>query len=508
MSALSLMMREDHEKQSALADGCIQVIVPPKVDDRTQIEHHRFDQQAEWFRVTMTSLTAQGEEPILQVSDRFKKLCNPGAQFSLGQYPSLVSFVGDTGVGKSTLVRAMNTVGIVEQMQSAGIMDWRHVFGCQLHGPVTRATSARKTTRPTSVGVHLYRDQTIVHVRDDHGNQEDVPILYADCEGFSAGSMRTDAELSVAPSSSRAPSVTSGSQASQSSRSRPNAESSTPSESAVAAGMDGPLQLDLVIKTPGFKEMGKTSADVFYARFLYAFSDVVVFVINEEQKMKREMQRLLEWAVSAVKTSRSRSSPRTLLVVRNGPRNHHDSFYDDIDLKDEMFHDFGDIWDDSRVLSEYKEDHDLKCILNEDKIYDNDQYFKLFFRETKICYIPSIQNGQPPDRIYQQYSLLRKLIVGGVQAAQKARSKSYFRHDVASAIDLIGQAFRHFAEFNEPFDFHLAARKDNPTPMSIPGHIANLLRHLGTTKEKFSKFEIIVAVCLVSYNYRTSRHGM
>ncbi|EXJ60918.1 hypothetical protein A1O7_05071 [Cladophialophora yegresii CBS 114405] len=500
-------MQEDHQKQNALADGCIQVIVPPNIDDRTQTAHHRFDQRAEWFRVTMASLTAQGEEPILQVTDRFKKLCNPSAQFSLGQYPSLVSFIGDTGVGKSTLVRAMNTVGIVDQMRRSGVMDWRHVFGCQLHGPVTRATSARRTMRPTSVGVHLYRDQTIVHVRDDHGNQEDVPMLYADCEGFSAGSMRTDAELSTATGSSRASRIRSGSLTSQSSHSRPHANSNTPSEPAAATGMEGPLQLDLVIKTPGFKDMGKTSADVFYARFLYAFSDVVVFVINEEQKMKREMQRLLEWAVSAVKTSRSRSSPRTLLVVRNGPSSHHDSFYDDVDLKNEMFQDFGDIWDDSRILTNYKVDHNLNCSRNEDKIYDNDQYFRLFFRETTICYIPSIQNEQSPDRIYQQYSHLRKLIVGGVQAAQKARSKSYFRHDVPSAIDLIGQAFRHFAESNEPFDFHVAARKDNPTPISIPGHIANLLRHLGTTEERFSKFEIIVAICLISYNYRTSRLG-
>lgn len=501
------MMQEDHQKQSALADGCIQVIVPQKIDDNAQTLHHQFDQQAEWFRVTMASLTAQGEEPILQVSDRFKRLCNPSAQFSLGQYPSLVSFIGDTGVGKSTLVRAMNTIGIVEQMQSSGVMNWSHVFGCQLHGPVTRSTSARRTTRPTSVGVHLYRDQTLAHVRDDHGRREDIPILYADCEGFSAGSMRTDAELSTGGHSSRMSRNRSGSSASQNSHSRQSADAGGPSESTAAPGMDGPLQLDLVIKTPGFKEMGKTSADVFYARFLYAFSDVVVFVINEEQRMKREMQRLLEWAVSAVKTSVRRNSPRTLLVVRNGPRNHHDSFYDDLDLKNEMLQDFGEIWDDSLILSNYKNDHDLKCSRNEDKIHDNEQYFSLFFRDTKICYIPAIQSGQSPDRLYQQYSHLRKLIVEGVQSAQKARSKSYFRHDVQSAIDLTNRAFRHFAEYNTPFDFHVAARKDNPTPVSIPGHIANLLRHLGTTKEMFAKFEVIVAICLIAYNYRSSSLG-
>ncbi|OAP64551.1 hypothetical protein AYL99_00523 [Fonsecaea erecta] len=437
----------------------------------------------------MASQTAQGEEPILQVSDRFKKLCNPSAHYSLGQYPSLVSFIGDTGVGKSTLVRAMRTVGIVDQMQTSGVMDWSRIFGCQLRGPVTRSTSDKKSMRPTSVGVHLYRDQVLAHAKDDHGNQDDVPILYADCEGFAAGSMKTDAERSTTASTTVPSRPRGGSISSQIAQSRSNSDLIAPPEAQPMVGMEGPLLMDLVIKTPGFKELGKTSADVFYARFLYAFSDVVVFVVNEQQKMKREMQRLLEWAVSAVRTSVRRSSPRTLLVVLNGPKEHSDALYEDADLNHERFQDFGEIWDDSRLLSEYKVDHDMNCSRKEDKIHDNDQYFGLFFRETK------------------QYSHLRKLIVDSVASAQKARSKSYFRHDVASAINLTNRAFRHFAEYDDPFDFHIAARKDNPTPISIPGHIANLLRHLGTTVEKFGRFEIIVAICLVAYNYRFSTLG-
>ncbi|OQU96994.1 hypothetical protein CLAIMM_02999 [Cladophialophora immunda] len=366
-----------------------------------------------------------------------------------------------------------------------------------------------KSMRPTSVGVHLYRDQELAHANDDHGNQDDVPILYADCEGFSAGSMKTDAERSTTariPLPSRARGVSASSQVAQS---RPLSEAISLPEAHSTVGMEGHLLMELVIKTPGFKELGKTSADVFYARFLYAFSDVVVFVVNQPQKMKREMQRLLEWAVSAVRTSVRRSSPRTLLVVLNAPKEHHDSFYEDVDLNHERFQDFGEIWDDSRILKEYKNEHDQNCKWMEDRIHDNDQYFGLFFRETKICYIPSIglQKRQPPDGVYKQYSHLRKLIVDGVQSAQKARSKSYFRQNVASAINLTNRAFRHFAEYDEPFDFHVAARRDNPTPISIPGHIANLLRHLGTTVEKFAKFEVIVAICLVAYNYRSSTLG-
>jgi hypothetical protein len=45
----------------------------------------------------------------------------------------------------------------------------------------------------TSVEVHLYRDHTLLKVLIDMWSVKDVLILFADCEGFSAGSMITDA---------------------------------------------------------------------------------------------------------------------------------------------------------------------------------------------------------------------------------------------------------------------------------------------------------------------------
>jgi hypothetical protein len=163
--------------------------MPPWVDDDMQRRLHEVDREAEWFRVTLASLTAQGAEPVVQISDRFRKSCNPGRgnYWSLQQYPSFVSFIGDTGVGKSTLVRAMITIGVIEEMVRSAQVDWAKVFNCQTYGPVTKTTSANLAMLPTSVGVHLYRDQTLLRVPDEAGRLDDVPILFADCEGFSAG---------------------------------------------------------------------------------------------------------------------------------------------------------------------------------------------------------------------------------------------------------------------------------------------------------------------------------
>ena len=67
---------------------------------------------------------------------------------------------------------------------------------------------------------------------------------------------------------------------------------------------------------------------------------------------------------------------------------------------------------------------------------------------------------------------------------------------------LLTKAFYHFADSNEPFNFYKAARKDHPTPLSISGHMANLLRHIRTSQAKLANFADVVAVCLISYVYR------
>lgn len=462
--------------------------MPPQVDDEIQRRLHKADREAEWFRVTLASPTVIGAEPLLQISDRFKKICDPGRGnfWSLQQSPSFVSFVGDTGVGKSTLVRAMITVGVVDNMaKNAQVTDWEHVFNCQSYGPVTRTTRPDLAMLPTSIGVHLYRDQTLVPVQQEGtGRVEGVPILFADCEGFSAGTMKTDAE--------------------RNSNAMHDQSLLDPyTQIPIGHGMEPRyVEREIVIKAPDFKDKGKRSADLFYARFLYAFSDVVVFVVNEDQKMKSEMQRLLEWAISAVKKTFSRNSPKTLIVVRNAPNSHNEQYYDEMDLRHEMFDHFGNIWDDSSVLTDYKAMHDDQCRRFEDRIHDNYKYFGLFFGETKICYIPSKHNA-PPSRIYDQYLKLRKLISEGTTKGQRVRSNSWTRYTVPSMAHLLNRAFDHFANLNDPFDFHAAARKDNPTPVSIPGHIANLLRHLGTSKSQLDKFEMIVAICLVTYVFRT-----
>src|SRR5213078_2869417 len=111
--------------------------------------------------------------------------------------------------------------------------------------------------------------------------------------------------------------------------------------------------------------------------------------------------------------------------------------------------------------------------------------------------------------VFARYRELRHQIVEASQMSQARRSRVWMQYNVPMLSHILNRAFEHFCISDQPFDFYIAGRHDNPNPQSVSGHAANFLRHLHSAPETFSPHlslsdmvSEIVSINLVSWTLR------
>lgn len=474
-----------HEPLDPLQRLYVEAVTYSEKKNLVQDRLHEQDRIAQWF--TIKSAPSERSLPRLNVTDRFRKLCNPGAlpnEYSSRQFPGFVSFIGDTGIGKSTLSRAMILMGHLDpsgtqykeddthlEENTAGL---RNALAQNAYGPVSRSGSTSQMTNPTSFGVHLYKDiaAPTYYQTDDSQFSRDTPLLFADCEGFAAGHTLTNAQLA-------------------------DTGAFTPN-----------LIMDLPITAESYGKFGKVGVDLFYARFLYTISDVVVLVTDADTQFFLTMQRLVEWAASAVYHSVNHLAQKTLIIVRNMATLNDNELYLSKTLKERLLNQgLPKFWENSPLLKKFVDNFNNKQDSSKDKITDNNDLLNKLFSKVRACNIPDTRTV-PLDTTFRQYQDLRYQIVKASQLSQRLRSKNWMQYNVPMLSHIFNNAFEHFRTSNDPFDFYQAARNDNPNPVSVSDHISNFIRHLHLHSD-FPPEMIpkVIAVCLITWARRSFKLG-
>ena len=67
--------------------------------------------------------------------------------------------------------------------------------------------------------------------------------------------------------------------------------------------------------------------------YFYAFSDVVIFVTNEDQRLRGDLWRLMEWVAAAVSKSVNHLAHKTLIIILNITLSINTKLYDETFLK-------------------------------------------------------------------------------------------------------------------------------------------------------------------------------
>ncbi|KAI9741990.1 MAG: hypothetical protein M1834_000379 [Cirrosporium novae-zelandiae] len=443
-----------HERTDVEVAEKVRNILEPKRKTDEQARLHKDDEDATWFGVVRDDFN----DPVFQDYGKYAALI---AGNSLGNsqrcFPGLVSFVGQTGSGKSTLIKLL--------------IDLQYGDSDPFPSPVV-ASAISSQDLPTSGDVHLYGDP--------HTYSTQYPILYADCEGLDGG------EREPLEAKSRR-------------KHRSEAHRSNSFQKRIRK-LHQTAEREISWAITPEKRTREFFVGNLYPRLLFTFSDVIVFVLKNPKNRWRGplhfqtynsgvllkatyisdtnaiasviesvFETLLRWADEALEKSSNQPVLPHAVIALNGWNNCSRSEWWDVDSATDMLM--------TSVNKAIDQDPKLKPYADfwrskGQKIDSLASLLFCYYSDVKVVCVP--QNGRPnlmDDQIDKLYRTIR------VAAESSLSQKKSLRMllDGNKLQPYLQYAFDHFtSDLDTPFDFVQASFANNPIPLDFGGNILKL----------------------------------
>jgi hypothetical protein len=427
--------------------------------DKATIERlHEEDKDSKWFGVVRD---VDGKA-VLEDYGRFTKLFATTAKTSAPtrrQFPQLVSFIGVTNAGKSTLIKLLISLGYPARQR-----------GGTEYFPSPVVGSLGNENEPTSGEVHLYADSAT--------HNHDRPILYADCEGFEGGE--------------KAP---------LGSRSRMYGGPTHPLESQAE---DSVRTRQIRWATTDERRKREYAVTSLYPRLLYTFSDCVVFVLrNPKTFQSAVLTKLIDWGAAALERSINQPRlPHCVVVVNDSDAALDESEWDSGSATRSLLSSVQGAVNYTEGVPRFRELADHWRKLGRD-VCSIEDLILCYYGSFKVIRMPA---GKRFRRMEEQVTKLRGLIQECCDRSFEAKRRTRMQTDAAELDGYLQSGFDHFTtHLDLPFDFMQVSLVQNPIPHDFGDHILQLCLAMeraatGTreqTQELFVRIGSLVASCVL-----------